>query len=99
MSSAADQQDLFIGDGIDQEPIQFDVALPNTTPFAGQFVRPVGGWETAMLGEQLNYGDELVHVFTATLLALDVIAKLFALCNPAHEAGSERTNFCRPRRH
>src|SRR6266566_7943185 len=52
MASGPDQQDFRLNNFIKQEPVRFDVALPNALPFAGKLVGMIGGREGAFLGKQ-----------------------------------------------
>jgi len=86
MPPRTDQKYFFICNGIDQEPIRLDVAFPNAAPFAGRFVRTIGGWQRALLGKEFNHGNKVGDILAAALLAPEIIAKLSTLRNSPHGA-------------
>src|SRR5271170_4020356 len=97
MGPRADQE-YFVGcNCIDQEPIRFDVTLPNAAPLAGQFVRTIGGREGALFGKQFDHRNEIVDIFAATLLTPEIVAKSLPLRNSAHGIHSKRTHLFGPR--
>src|SRR5712692_6274026 len=92
MGSCPDEEHFCGGDVVYQQPVRVDVAFSNALPFAGQFVRAVAFRERAGLGQQLDYGDELLDVPTATFLSFEIVSELLPLSDSSHRAMLVRAN-------
>src|SRR5215204_2941273 len=96
MASGPNEQHFRGADGVDQQPVGIDVALPRSLPFTRQSVWLVRDGQHARLRQHLNGGDQVVNIFPAAFLPFDVLPELLPLRDPSHRARSKRAHFIRP---
>lgn len=98
MSAGPNEDDFSCRDIVDQEPVRFDMALPNAFPLARQSVWLIRFRQGSGAREQLDRGEELLEILAPALLAPEIVSEPLSLGNPPHDATSQRAHLLCPGR-
>ena len=75
-------------EGIDQNPIWFDMAITAALEFATQSVVFVFGWQRLTFNQQFDDGFDLGQIFAAFLGAFDIFLELGSATEASHKPRS-----------